>query len=42
MPLKRKVNSVDITPFINSKDIAGELDFILREENAENLPVKYA
>ena len=33
---------MDITPFINSKDIAGELDFILREEDAENLPVKYA
>lgn len=38
----KKGRNMDIKPFINSKDIAGELDFILREDGAENLPVKYA
>lgn len=33
---------MDITPFINSVDIADNLDFILREEDADDLPVKCA
>ena len=33
---------MNITPFVNSKDIADGLDCFLREEAAEDLPTKYA